>query len=130
MNATISFSLNKPTIASCNQSSLLWGTLINHDVNICADFQNQDPTFNYVSKDFVFFVKGINDFLGQRSAAPGIVITYPKLALDDGNIELTLRCNQTAPATSDVNFFVDRWEGTTIYVTGYSYYGNILLRRN
>jgi len=51
------------------------------------------------------------------------VITYPDLDIDAGNIQLTLRCNQTAPANSNVNFFVDRWEDTTIYITGYSYYG-------
>ena len=57
------------------------------------------------------------------------MITYPDLDIDAGNVELTLRCNQTAPATTDVNFFVDRWEGTTLYVTGYSYYGKFWLLR-
>ena len=55
---------------------------------------------------------------------PGIVITYPELDVDSGNIEVTLRCNQTAPKNTNVNFFVESWENSTIKITGYSYYGN------
>ena len=66
-------------------------------------------------------------FQGGNSAANGIVITYPSLDIELGHIQVTLRCNQTAPATSDVNFVVDRVENATIYLTGYSHYGNNFL---
>ncbi len=55
---------------------------------------------------------------------PGIVITYPELDIDAGNIEVTLLCNQTAPHDTNVNFFVESWENSTIKITGYSYWGN------
>ena len=62
LNASVAFSLNKPATPACNQSSLVWGTLTNNDVKVCGNFQNQDPTFEYVSKDFLIFYKGVNDF--------------------------------------------------------------------
>jgi len=109
-NATLSFSLNKAATPACNQTSSVWGTITNHGDNTCKNIRNANP-------DNIFGP------VGRLSAAPGIVIAYPNLEDSTGSIQVTLRCNQTAPATPDVNFFVDRLEDGLLFVTGYSYYG-------
>jgi len=52
------------------------------------------------------------------------VITYPAFEGSQQNLQVTLRCNKTAPHDdTNVNFFVQKWENSTFYITGYSYYG-------
>jgi len=72
------------------------------------------------------FLKGIFiwKIIGQDSATKGIVLAYPGLDDGSGNVEVTLKCNQTGKKNTDVTFSVDSWENSTVKISGYSYYGN------
>lgn len=50
LNATVSFSMARATTPLCNRTGVTWGTVTNHDANVCGNFKNENPVFAAVSK--------------------------------------------------------------------------------
>ena len=122
VNAKFSFSLGTPVTPTCNQTSNVWSTFYNNDAKACSDAKNEDPAFTAVGKNQIFSLISERR-IAYDTAFPGVVITYPAFEGGQGNLKVTLRCNKTAPHDTNVDFFVHKWENSTFYLTGYSYYG-------